>query len=128
MECFIAWEQETKVLQCAKEVYTELPFSFYDEEMLVEGEEKPVWMNGTADLIVRDAEGNYTVLDYKSDRSSNYTEEEFEEVLKKKYTGQLLMYRQAVSRLFGVDETSVKLKLLSFRGEEDITLRCTELQ
>lgn len=128
MECFAAWEQETKVLQCAKEVYTELPFSFYDEEMLVEGEEKPVWMNGTADLIVRDAEGNYTVLDYKSDRSSNYTEEEFEEVLKKKYTGQLLMYRKAVSRLFGVDETSIKLKLLSFRGEEDITLRCTELQ
>ncbi|MBQ3037264.1 MAG: UvrD-helicase domain-containing protein [Lachnospiraceae bacterium] len=125
--CFMQWTDTTGVLKDAKEVYTELPFSFYDEALeTTKGTEK-VWLNGTADFVVQEQNGSYVVYDYKSDRDVNLTEKEFENVLREKYSGQLHMYRTAVSRLFNVSKESVKLRIISFMGDENLSLKCTEI-
>ncbi len=126
-QCFIQWANKTGILKDAGEVYTELPFSFYDDTMEMKNGPEKVWMNGTADLVIQEQNGSYVVYDYKSDRDVYLTEEEFEISLKEKYSGQLYMYRQAVSRLFNIPKENVKLRIVSFMGDEDITLKCTEI-
>ena len=116
LNCFARWAYENRLFTDEKvaEVYTEYPFSFYDENMEIKGEMGPVWMNGTADLIIRDKQGRITVIDYKSDRDTYLTEEEFEISLRETYTGQLNMYRLAMARLHDVEPEAVDLGIVSF--------------
>lgn len=125
--CFMQWADATGVLKNAKEVYTELPFSFYDEALETPKGTERVWMNGTADFVVQEQNGSYVVYDYKSDHDVNLTEKGFENALREKYSGQLHMYRIAVSRLFNVPKGNVKLQIISFRGDENLSLKCTEI-
>ncbi len=118
---------EEKLFVHALKVYTEIPFSFYDESYALpnEDERQKVWMNGTADLIVVDKEGNYLILDYKSDHDGYLTEEEFNKSVWEMYCEQLVQYRNAVQRLFEVSSDKIKLKIISFNGERQV--RFTEM-
>ncbi len=127
LKSFAFWAYEQKLFTEALEVYTEMPFCFFEEKFLVKEEVLPGWMNGTADLVVHHKSGDYWVLDYKSDRDINRTEEEFVKALEKKYSGQLCQYRFAVSRLCNVPEDKIRLKIISFAGEEEMPVRITEL-
>lgn len=127
LKSFAAWAYEQRLFTDAVEVYTEMPFCFFEEKLWVEEEALPCWMNGTADLVVHHKSGDYWVLDYKSDRDINRTEEEFVKALEKKYSGQLCQYRFAVSRLCNVPEDKIRLKIISFAGEEEMPVRITEL-
>ena len=111
--CFARWAYNEKMFRTAREVYTEMPFSYYKED-----EDIPVWVNGTADLIIQMEDGSYRILDYKSDYAPYLSETDFEISLKERYENQLLEYRYAVSRLFSVEEDQIELGVLSFEGDE----------
>jgi len=115
-------------LQDALEVYTELSFSYYirqeqDEEMFQALQKyleqkkiqveagKPVWINGTADLIIRKKDDRVLIVDYKSDSIGERTLPGFEEVLKERYAGQMLLYRYSMGRLFQVKQEKISVKL-----------------
>lgn len=121
LEGFVKWARASKVFDGAKEVYTELPFSYYEED-------GAVWMNGAIDLIVKDKDGKFTVYDYKSDRDINYTKEVFIESLKEQYSGQLRQYRHAVGKLFGAKEDKIDLRIVSFMGDVDIEVRIVPVE
>ncbi len=123
---FAQWIYEEKLLREAKQVYTELPFSFYGEQ--IPGMEKGnVWMNGTADLILRRKDDSFLILDYKSDNDYYMTEEEYAEYLRANYQGQLSMYKHAVHRLFTAEEVKIRCGIISFAGEEARKIRYTEI-
>lgn len=122
LECFVKWARDSKVFEGAQRVYTELPFSYYEEG------EDAVWMNGAMDLIVKDKDGKFTVYDYKSDRDINFTKEVFIESLKEQYSGQLRQYRHAVGRLFDVVEDEIDLRIVSFMGDVDIEVEIVEVE
>ncbi len=116
LEAFARWAYDKRLFtdDSVAEVHTEYPFSFYEEQMELKGEVGPVWMNGTADLMIRYQDGSIAILDYKSDRDDYLTEEEFEISLQERYAGQLQMYRYAVARLHGISQEQVSLGILSF--------------
>ena len=116
------------LLSDAAEVYTELPFSYYvypeQEETLLAASQpylrqhkmedaigKTIWVNGTADLIIRKKDGTVHIVDYKSDSKKNLTVEALEEVLKRRYEGQMLLYRHSMSRIFGVNPADISVRL-----------------
>ena len=108
LQCFADWAYEERIFVNAKEVYTEMTFSYYKEKMQLEEEIFPAWMNGTADLIIQNKDGDFVVLDYKSDYAPYLDGDKFEQSLSEMYKNQLLEYRYAVSRLFDVKEEVVK--------------------
>ncbi len=126
LQAFVQWAYEEKLLREAKQVYTELPFSFY-EENIPGMEAGPVWMNGTADLIIQKADDSFQVLDYKSDNDYYVTEEEYAAYLRANYEGQISMYKYAVHRLFQVKESKVSCGIISFAGEDADKIRYTEI-
>ena len=104
----------------AKNIFTELPFSYYVSQLenpkLFEDikkhleykkisidEDQKVWINGTADLVIVDSENNVHVIDFKSDTNYEESIDDFESVLYQKYEGQLLLYKYAMSRIFEAD-------------------------
>ena len=125
---FASDEKMNALLANAKAIYTELPFSYYTspeedpalfaaiQKHLVHhkisvGENQPVWVNGTADLVVVDAEGKIRVVDFKSDSKYGESMELFERLLYDKYEGQLLLYKYSMSRIFGVNPECVSTEL-----------------
>ncbi len=125
LSIFAEWTYQKKLFRQAKNVYTELDFSYFKEQMEFADKCLPTWMNGTADLIVENQDGSFWVLDYKSDYAPYLTTEDYEASLREKYEGQLFEYRYAVGRLFDVEEKNVHLGIISFEGEEKLVLRCT---
>ena len=101
-----------------------------------------LWINGIADLVLK-KDGNVSIIDYKSDSiiyekpekpeedktddSADKDEEkkerrvltsaEFKDVLLKRYTGQLELYKAAISRLMNVDENKISYELYSMYEE-----------
>lgn len=107
----------------AAEAYAEMPFSFFTSagqdgamfealkrkvppelaaQRLPEDPDTPVWVNGKADLVLVDADGGVTVVDYKSDRNPGLPSEVFREAVETRYGGQMELYRHVCARLFGV--------------------------
>lgn len=127
VRCIVRWASTEAIFAEDVEVYTEFPFSFYEEKMQLDEQEIPVWMNGTADVILKDKEGKLLVLDYKSDNDAYLTEEEFVSSVKEKYSGQLAMYQYAISRLFKVQKEDISLGIISFTGAEDLHVRYTRM-
>ena len=127
LQCFADWAYEERIFVNAKEVYTEMTFSYYKEKMQLEEEIFPAWMNGTADLIIQNKDGDFVVLDYKSDYAPYLDGDKFEQSLSEMYKNQLLEYRYAVSRLFDVKEEMVRLGILSFDGMDELIIRYTEI-
>lgn len=112
----------------AKEVYPELQFSYYTskeeepeffEELVpylrnhkIEiPDGMPVWVNGTADLVVVGQDGSVSIIDYKSDTKKVSSMETFEHILSRRYEGQLKMYRHCMGRLFDVPKEQVSTSL-----------------
>ena len=125
---FASDENMCDLLDHAKEIYTELPFSYYtsreedpelfraiqkhlDNHKIEIGTAQPVWVNGTADLVVVGADEKIHIIDFKSD--SKYAEdiETFEKNLIQKYEGQLLLYKYSMSRIFQVDFVHISTEL-----------------
>ena len=125
LEALEKWATDNGLYEGNKTIYTELPFSYYEERSK---EQPAIWMNGYSDLIVKDEQGKFTVYDYKSDRDTNLTREVFETALKEQYQGQLRQYRYAVSKIFGVAAKDVEIKLISFSGDEELELMVVDLK
>lgn len=128
---FVFWEEENLSAEIT-ELYTEMPFTYiYDDG----DKNKPVvWRHGTADLVLRLRDGNFLVIDYKSDNDENYIDEEaFVNRLQGKYAGQINRYKEAVSKAFDVEESAVKACLVSFSlrnvtSGDQIRVRVTEVR
>lgn len=127
LRSFAGWAWEKQLFWQAKAVYTEMPFSFYEESMKIEDELLPVWLNGTADLIVQTARDEFYVLDYKSDHDEYLSEEEFEASLLEKYSGQLAFYRYAICKLFDTSQDMVHLGIISFTCKNGVEVRFTTM-
>ena len=115
------------IIERAAEIYPEYTFSFYVEQnelpafldafradfrrcdIDLDRTLKQVWVNGTADLVVKQKDGTIKIYDYKSDARNGMPAEEFSTSLMKKYTGQLRLYHYAISRSFGTDKISTEL-------------------
>lgn len=115
------------VMETAEEIYPEYTFSFFIqgeereafleqfgeffrtavEEIRVESEK--IWINGQADLVVKQKDGSIKVYDYKSDAMNGKPREDFIESMEKKYAGQLALYRYAIGKTFGVDHVATEL-------------------
>lgn len=77
-------------------------------------------IKGIIDLVFKNDDGTYTVLDYKTNQ------EEIPEI----YYNQLACYRQAVSQMLGISDTnSIKCYLFYLRSghEVDITANCNKV-
>lgn len=131
VNAFADWTAQTGLFEAAQNIYTELPFSYY--EQAASFDTGSVWMKGNADLVLQQHDGSILVIDYKSDYDTYMTEEETVASLKAKYTGQLQMYRHSMAKIFGVPEENVALKILSFsykwgdKPEERMRVRETEV-
>lgn len=132
---FWKWNIDTGLFINACDVYTELPFSYYEaasEEYDREDREKiKTWMNGSMDLLIRYNDGTIKLIDYKSDVDYYYQNEElFEQSLKEKYGGQVKKYIEAVMRLFDVERESIYAGIVSFtqKGEDEkVKVRYTDM-
>jgi ATP-dependent exoDNAse (exonuclease V) beta subunit len=118
------------IVSKADEMHTELPFSY-----MLKGEKgQDVWMHGEADLVLKLKDGRYYVIDYKSDDDKNHdNEDEFVEILKKRYCPQIAAYKRAISALYGVAENTIGAALISFSERnvpegERIRVRVTEIE
>ncbi len=117
-----------RLLEEAKEIYTELPFSYYtsreelpelfaaiqkylDNHKIQIRDKQSVWVNGTADLVIVGSDGKIYIVDFKSD--SKYVDEieVFEKNLSLKYEGQLLLYKYSMSRIFHADLSDISTEL-----------------
>ena len=123
------------IAESADEIYPEYCFSFYvpDEKRgwftsefapyLMEREiqinEEPIWINGQADLVVKQKDGSFMVYDYKSDAMNGKTFDQFKQSLDRKYEGQLKLYIYAVSRNFEVDPSQIGTKLIHMYMERE---------
>ena len=109
----------------ADEVYTEFGFSFLvpdeerdwfmitfkpylDAKKIVIPDGAPIWINGQADLVVKNGD-NITVYDYKSDKRNGKPIADFIDALGKKYAGQLELYKYAVRKAFDVTPADVNV-------------------
>jgi len=93
------------------EYYTEYEFRSRVESKIIKG---------IIDLVFKNEDGTYTVLDYKT----NQTEEP------QIYYSQLACYRQAVAQMFGIkDASTIKCYLYYLRSghEVDITEECSKV-
>lgn len=119
-------------------ICTELPFSYYehdgkdnagqvaranihlDEDKKLE--EIPVWMNGTADLVLVKSD-SIEIIDYKSDNDYLIYDDDFSDYLRKKYLGQLDNYKYAMAKVFSdrnIDESKISMKIISFSQKDTI--------
>ena len=111
------------------EVYPEVHFSY-----MMDGElpgsvndnlkkrgitSRNVWMNGTADLIYKKKNGNYCLIDYKSDNDLGVTEEDMESYLKEKYMPQLQVYQSVIKDILGVPADRIETGLISFSQKDE---------
>ena len=109
--------------------YTELPFSYF----ILAGENQ-IWRHGFADLVLKLINGNYLIIDYKSDSDESYaSEDDFIHRLEGKYGPQLCAYKEAIKTVFGIEESKIHTILISFsekdtKKNEKLRIRITELQ
>lgn len=125
---FVDSNEVRELLQGAKEIYTELPFSYFttmekdrelfeslkkhlDKHKIYLESNQPVWINGTADLVLVFENGEIWIIDYKSDTKRVASLDVFEETLQKKYEGQLTLYQHSMSRIFGVSKDRIETRL-----------------
>ncbi len=134
-KAFYYWAKDNKILENAKEIHTELPFSYFEEQEEASGEKRPEFMKGNADLIIR-YDDSVLLIDYKSDNDSLIAEGYMPEVLKEKYSPQLKLYRHMIEKLFKVPEERISLGIISFSQKEadgeylsggDVRVRYTEV-
>ncbi|MCR5626691.1 MAG: UvrD-helicase domain-containing protein, partial [Lachnospiraceae bacterium] len=131
---YLTWMKEGKRLDDIKEVLPEFPFSYYETSQ--NESESDVWMNGTADLIIRYKDGRVLLIDYKSDNDLLIDEEAMNQALEKAYKPQLDIYRKISRTMFECQESDVETMIISFSqkdedgrvfSDESIRVRATAL-
>ena len=105
------------ILKGAKAVYTEMPFSYYDAHR--DDREIPLWMNGSADLVIEKNNGDVLLLDYKSDSDESSNEEAFVKHLRDTYTPQLDEYKKALEKCLDVLPERIKPILITFSQRDE---------
>ena len=93
----------------AHKVYRELRFNmnlpasdFTENEELKESlSGVPLLIQGVIDLIFADGDGEYTLIDYKTDRVSLKNREESREILRQRHQRQLYYYSAVCEKMFG---------------------------
>ena len=119
-----AWWKQLQTGAQLEECYQELPFSYFDKT-----DNKTVWNHGFADLVLKMTNGEYLIIDYKSDSDEGYeSEESFVNGLRKKYGPQIEAYKDAVETLFLVPREKIKARLIWFTQKEDNTYQCKETE
>ena len=87
----------------AKEIRRELSFvgAFPAEELFADdaGDRRPVMLQGAIDLIYRRADGEWVLMDYKTNDLSRYSVGDF----LAKYGRQMELYSAALKRIYGID-------------------------
>ncbi len=117
----------TTIMDNAEEIYPEYTFSFYvndterkdfldrfepffkDSKGEISVSNETIWVNGQADLVVKQKDGTIKVYDYKSDAMNGKPQVDFEASMDKKYAGQLALYKYAIGKAFGVAEVQTEL-------------------
>lgn len=105
----------------AKKIYRELPFNQYiSAEKLGDGKifqnvgGEKIFIQGIIDVLFQDSEGNWILLDYKTDKNNS------DEHFKKEYHEQIKLYVQAVESLIGFKISEKFLYLLNAGREVKI--------
>lgn len=75
------------------------------------GEEDKI-CTGSIDLFYKNSDGNYTIIDYKTDKS----------MCPELYREQQEAYKKAVSEMFDIPETAISLKLFFLRFGKEVSL------
>ena len=115
------------IMADAEEIYPEYTFSFFVEDSeraafitdfgtflkrakdaIIIGDE-PIWVNGQADLVVKNKDGSVKVYDYKSDAMNGKAATAFVKSIQNKYEGQLALYTYAIGKSFGVSDVQTEL-------------------
>ena len=120
---FVAAESVVTEIKEAATVHTEFPFSFYTTEdespemfealrakvsgkkaasLFHDDPKQQIWINGRADLILIGRNGTIHIYDYKSDLNPGLPSEAFAEIIDKRYSGQMELYRYVCAKLFQV--------------------------
>ena len=132
---FMKSEKIKKLFEGAKEIYTELPFSYnttkgadtqlfaaiekhLDMHKIEIADAQPVWVHGNADLVIVGKDEKINIIDYKSD-TKRVDFKTFEKALNEKYEGQMLLYRYSMSKLFGVSAENVSAELYHLYKESE---------
>ncbi len=102
------------VLDKVETAYTELPFSYG-----MENDGRTEWHNGSADLILKNKDGSFTLIDYKSDNDYLVPEDIMHISFKEKYEPQLDEYRNVIMKLFGADPDKIKTGIISFSQKDE---------
>ncbi len=114
---YIGWltdrSQGASVLDKVETAYTELPFSYG-----IKNDVRTEWHNGSADLILKNNDGSFTLIDYKSDNDYLVPEEVMDISFKEKYEPQLNEYRNVIIKLFGADPDKIKTGIISFSQKD----------
>lgn len=117
----MSWIVKQAWYKKAAKIYTEYPFvcladreSLSSEKTIKQAESvktylkktgkkqyknSPVWIIGTADLLVQDSEGKIAIYDYKTDAKNGRELDEFEDALKERYGGQMALYKFAIHQV-----------------------------
>ncbi len=115
------WIKEQKLLEGVRHIYTELPFSYYEEkEQPEEGDDVgKIFMKGNADLIIRYNDDRVFLIDYKSDVDYLVPEDRITDVFEEKYAPQLRTYRHMIEKLMGIPADRIKLGIVSFTQKDE---------
>lgn len=138
LERFWKWLLESGKLMSADNVYTELPFSFFtknddteDLDMTDKTNKSDIWLNGEMDLLIHYTDGSMLLIDYKSDTDYFMDEATLETSLVERYKGQIVKYKESVSRLFDTAAENITAGIVSFtqKGiESGVNIRYTEIR
>lgn len=114
---YIDWltdrSQGDSVLDKVETAYTELPFSYG-----IKKDGRTEWHNGSADLILKNTDGTFTLIDYKSDNDYLVPEEVMDISFKEKYEPQLNEYRNVIMKLFGAEPDKIQTGIISFSQKD----------
>lgn len=127
-------ESDPQILHGAKEIYTEYPFviSAYKSDVkeivkntnpdIAQKLEKknarfPVWISGSADLLIKYKGNQYVVYDYKTDAQNGQNSDDFEIGLQERYGNQLRLYQVVVKKMSKITLDNVSTKILHLYDE-----------
>ncbi|WP_347550842.1 helicase-exonuclease AddAB subunit AddA [Pseudalkalibacillus hwajinpoensis] len=90
----------------AKEIYKEVPFSLGVDSKWIysdfKGENETVVLQGVIDCIIKDIDGELTLVDYKTDviQDRFSSEDQAIQTMKRRYTTQLHLYEKAINEIW----------------------------
>ncbi|MCR4656461.1 MAG: UvrD-helicase domain-containing protein [Lachnospiraceae bacterium] len=117
-KAYVSWlfdtSQGESIIERVETAYTELPFSYS-----VDTEGRKEWHNGSADLIFKNKDGSYTLIDYKSDNDYLVSEDIMHKAFDEKYSPQLNEYKNIIQKLFNVTPDRIQTGIISFSQKDE---------